>query len=89
MAEKAILYDATKCTACRGYQVACKQWNENDEYIPSPTDEKGVQASNWGSYENPPDLSPQTWVKMEFREFEVGGQLCREAREQAGLPVGT
>lgn len=75
MAEKAILYDATKCTACRGCQVACKQWNENDEYIPAPTDEHGVLASNWGSYENPPDLSPQTWLKMEFREYEVGGKL--------------
>ncbi|MFC1954017.1 4Fe-4S dicluster domain-containing protein [Chloroflexota bacterium] len=68
MAEKAILYDATRCTACRGCQVACKQWNENDEFI--PTVENGVQSHNWGSYENPPDLSPQTWVKMEFREVE-------------------
>lgn len=75
MAEKAILYDATKCTACRGCQVSCKQWNENDEYIPPPTDEKGVEARNWGSYENPPDLSPQTWVKMEFREYDVGGKI--------------
>lgn len=31
MAEKAILYDPTRCTACRGCQVACKQWNENDD----------------------------------------------------------
>jgi len=75
MADKAILYDATKCTACRGCQVACKQWNENDEYIPAPTDEHGVLASNWGSYENPPDLSPTTWLKMEFREIETGGQV--------------
>jgi formate dehydrogenase iron-sulfur subunit len=75
MAEKAILYDATKCTACRGCQVACKQWNENDEYIPPPTDEHGVLAKNWGSYENPPDLSPQTWLKMKFTEFEAGGQV--------------
>jgi len=75
MAEKAILYDATKCTACRGCQVACKQWNENDEYIPAPTDETGVLAKNWGSYENPPDLSPQTWLKMEFREIEPGGKV--------------
>jgi formate dehydrogenase iron-sulfur subunit len=75
MVEKAILYDATKCTACRGCQVTCKQWNENDEYIPPPTDEKGVQAKNWGSYENPPDLSPQTWIKMEFREYDAGGQV--------------
>ena len=75
MADKAILYDATRCTACRGCQAACKQWNENDEYIPPPTDEKGVQAKNQGSYENPPDLSPKTWLKMEFRELESGGKI--------------
>jgi len=66
MAEKAILYDATRCTACRGCQAACKQWNENDEVIPEV--ENGVQSNNWGSYENPPDLSPQTWVKIKFTE---------------------
>ena len=73
MADKAILYDATRCTACRGCQVACKQWNENDEFI--PTVENGVDAVNRGSYENPPDLSPRTWLKMEFREVEKGGKL--------------
>lgn len=73
MADKAILYDATRCTACRGCQVACKQWNENDEAI--PTVQNGVQAVNRGSYENPPDLSPQTWIKMEFREVEAGNSL--------------
>jgi len=75
MADKAILYDATKCTACRGCQAACKQWNENDEHIPSPADETGVQAKNRGSYENPPDLSPQTWIKMRFTEVEKGGKV--------------
>jgi len=73
MAEKAILFDATRCTACRGCQVACKQWNENDEVI--PTIENGVQSVNRGSYENPPDLSPTTWLKMEFREVAPGGQV--------------
>ena len=73
MAEKAILYDATRCTACRGCQAACKQWNENDEAI--PTIENGVQSVNQGSYENPPDLSPQTWLKMEFREIAPGGKV--------------
>ncbi|MFH1651993.1 MAG: 4Fe-4S dicluster domain-containing protein [Chloroflexota bacterium] len=68
MADKAILYDASKCTACRGCQITCKQWNENDEAI--PTVENGVQASNWGSYENPRDLSPTTWIKMKFTEVE-------------------
>ena len=75
MVDKAILYDATKCTACRGCQAACKQWNENDEYIPTPSDKEGVQASNQGSYENPPDLSPQTWLKMRFTEVETNGKI--------------
>jgi len=73
MAEKAILYDATKCTACRGCQIACKQWNENDEVI--PTTENGVDSKNWGSYENPPDLSPSTWLRMRFIEVEAGNQV--------------
>jgi formate dehydrogenase iron-sulfur subunit len=73
MSEKAILFDANKCIACRGCQVACKQWNENDEDI--PTEENGVKSSNWGSYENPPDLSPTTWLKMRFTEIEAGGQV--------------
>ncbi len=73
MAEKAILYDAIRCTACRGCQAACKQWNENDEFI--PTTENGVPSVNRGSYENPPDLSPTTWLKMEFREIAPGGKV--------------
>ncbi|MFC2044007.1 4Fe-4S dicluster domain-containing protein [Chloroflexota bacterium] len=73
MVETAILYDATRCTACRGCQVACKQWNENDEVI--PVVQNGVKAVCRGSYENPPDLSPQTWLKMEFREVEQGGKV--------------
>jgi len=73
MADKAILYDATRCTACRGCQAACKQWNENDEAIPET--ENGVKSVNRGSYENPPDLSPRTWLKMEFREVERDGKV--------------
>jgi len=73
MAEKAFLYDATRCTACRGCQAACKQWNENDEEI--PTVENGVDAVNTGSYENPPSLSATTWVKMKFTEVDRNGRL--------------
>ncbi len=73
MTDKAILFDATKCTACRGCQVACKQWNENDEFI--PTVENGVDSKNWGSYENPRDLSSSTWLKMKFTEYENGNTL--------------
>lgn len=68
MADKAILYDPTKCTACRGCQAQCKQWNENDEG-------EGEKTVNIGSYENPPDLSPKTWIKMEFRESEKNGKV--------------
>ena len=28
MLRKAMLIDESKCTACRGCQVACKQWND-------------------------------------------------------------
>ncbi len=65
MAEKAILYDATRCMACRGCQVACKQWYDNE----------GEKTTCQGSYENPADLSTQTWLKIEFREVETNGQV--------------
>src|SRR4030042_1379843 len=65
MAEKAIFYDASKCPACRGCQVACKSWNEREA-------EKTI---NNGTLENPPDLSPQTWLKMEFREVGNNGDV--------------
>jgi formate dehydrogenase beta subunit len=63
---KAILYDATKCTACRGCQSACKQWNELE----------GETTKNTGSYENPADLSYRTWLKMRFAEVDNGGDLA-------------
>lgn len=62
MAEKAILFDATRCIACRACQVACKQWNGLS----------GESTRNLGTYENPPDLSAQTWVKMRFVELTEG-----------------
>jgi formate dehydrogenase beta subunit len=73
MAEKAILYDATRCTACRGCQALCKEWNENDQVIPAV--QFGVGESNRGSYENPVDLSPKTWLKIKFSEVEHYGKV--------------
>jgi len=63
---KAILFDSSKCTACRGCQVACKQWN----------DLEADETTNRGTYENPPDLSPRTWLKMRFTEVEDNGQIA-------------
>jgi formate dehydrogenase iron-sulfur subunit len=53
-----ILVDTSKCTACRGCQVACKQWNQ----LP------GVETKNNGSYENPQDLSFETYKVVRFAE---------------------
>lgn len=63
--ESAILYDSTLCTACRGCQVACKQWWE----LPA------VSTTNRGTYENPPDLSSETWNKIRFREIGQNGTV--------------
>lgn len=65
MEKVAMLYDSSKCMACRGCQVACKQWND----LP------GTQTKNRGSYENPPDLSPYTWTRIRFIEKYEGGQM--------------
>ncbi len=73
MADKAILFDATRCTACRGCQALCKEWNENDEIIPEI--ENGVKSRNWGSYENPKELASSTWLKITFNEVEHYGKV--------------
>ncbi len=63
MVRKAMLIDESKCTACRGCQVACKQWNDLQGWDYSKT-------TNHGSYENPPRLTPQTWTRIKFTEYE-------------------
>jgi len=63
MVRKAMLIDESRCTACRGCQVACKQWNDLEGWEYSKT-------ANRGSYENPPRLSPQTWTRIKFTEYE-------------------
>jgi formate dehydrogenase iron-sulfur subunit len=55
---KSFFIDTTKCTACRGCQIACKQWNRRST-------EKTI---NWGSHQNPRDLSFNTWKLVRFNE---------------------
>jgi len=66
MAEKAMLIDTSKCTACRGCQVACKQWNELDAETTT------FFAPNAG-YQNPPDLSADTYALVTFHSPETAG----------------
>ncbi len=67
MAEMAILYDSSLCTACKGCQVACKCWND----LPSPTELNANEFT--GTYQNPPDLNGDTRLIMEFAEYEGSG----------------
>lgn len=53
-----ILVDTSKCTACRGCQIACKQWNG----LP------GTKTKNEGTHQNPMDLSFQTYKIVRFAE---------------------
>jgi len=58
MAGKYFLIDTTKCTACRGCQVACKEWNK----LPA------TPTRQTGSYTNPPDLDGNTYRVVHFSE---------------------
>jgi len=63
MADKSFFIDTTKCTACRGCQIACKQWNKNP----------GTKTFQRGNHQNPPDLSASTFKLVRFNEVEVPG----------------
>ena len=63
---KSFLIDTTLCTACRGCQVACKQWHD------LPAEEETV---NRGSYQNPADLSFDTYKLVRMREEVIDGKL--------------
>ncbi|MDQ7781875.1 MAG: 4Fe-4S dicluster domain-containing protein [Desulfomonilaceae bacterium] len=58
MSGYSILVDTSKCTACRGCQIACKEWNQL----------AGTATKNTGSYENPKDLSSDTYKIVRFAE---------------------
>jgi formate dehydrogenase iron-sulfur subunit len=58
MSGNAFFIDTTVCTACRGCQVACKQWNQ----LPA------TKTEQWGSYQNPKDLSFYTYKLVRFSE---------------------
>jgi formate dehydrogenase iron-sulfur subunit len=54
---KAFFIDTTVCTACRGCQVACKQWH----------DQPAEATTNRGTYDNPPYLSFSTFMVVRMR----------------------
>jgi len=60
MARLGILIDTSKCTGCRGCQVACKQWNG----LPA----EKTQFFGGDGYQNPKDLSGKTFTLVFFKE---------------------
>ncbi len=64
---KAFFVDLTLCTACRGCQVACKQWKN----LPAE------ETHNWGSHQNPKELTGNTLKLVHFKEIPVEGKVNR------------
>ena len=63
--EVAKLIDISKCIGCKACQAACYEWNDL-------RDEIGI---NVGVYDNPPDLTENSWTLMRFTEIEEDGKL--------------
>lgn len=64
---KTFLIDTSRCTACRGCQIACKEWHE----LPA---NKTTQYQ-WGSHQNPPDLNPGNYKLVRFNEHLDNGVI--------------
>ena len=56
--EVAKLIDVTSCIGCKACQVACMQWNDLRDEI----------GETHGTYDNPRDLTPQSWTVMKYSE---------------------
>jgi formate dehydrogenase iron-sulfur subunit len=53
------LIDISKCIGCKACQIACMQWNDLRDEIGHTT----------GIYDNPRDLTDQSWTVMRFTEY--------------------
>ena len=54
------LIDISKCIGCKACQVACMQWNDLRDDI----------GTTVGVYDNPLDLTDQSWTVMRFAEYK-------------------
>jgi len=55
------LIDISKCIGCKACQTACSEWNDLREEV----------GHNVGVYDNPRDLTDQSWTVMRFSEVEL------------------
>ena len=85
--DKTFLVDMTKCTGCRGCQVACKQWNQLEA--------EQTEFFNGEGYANPPAMSEHTFTRIKFRDYQKNGQnefafykeMCLHCNEPACASV--
>jgi formate dehydrogenase iron-sulfur subunit len=59
LTEVAKLIDVSKCIGCKACQVACLEWNDRTERI----------GLNYGVYDNPVDLTAESFTVMRFTEW--------------------
>ncbi len=64
-AEVAKLIDVSTCIGCKACQVACSEWNDLRDEV----------GNNVGVYDNPADLSAESWTVMRYSETEQNGKL--------------
>jgi formate dehydrogenase iron-sulfur subunit len=86
---KSVLIDLTRCTGCRGCQVACKEWNE-----------RATRKTDLaGDFTNPKELSSDCYTRVRFIESEKSGQPvwsfvkdqclhCKDPACASACPVG-
>ncbi len=59
------LIDVSKCIGCKACQVACMEWNDTRDKI----------GANHGVYDNPQDLTAESWTVMRYSEVVTGRGL--------------
>src|SRR5581483_9093800 len=59
------LIDISKCIGCKACQSACMEWNDLRDAV----------GDNTGTYDNPRDLTENSWTLMRFYEVEPQGSL--------------
>jgi len=64
--EVAKLIDLSRCIGCKACQAACMEWNDLREPV----------GTFQGTYQNPLNLSDQSWTVMKFNETEVDGAFA-------------